>query len=80
MTVTSPVRPLAVVARKDAERFQRNSDQLFFRAPTGEFAVLSGRRAIRTYFVPNDPSGYWQRQKSGEAAREDDEPRGRRAR
>lgn len=70
----------ALLTRKDAERFQRKGDQLFFRTATGEFAVLSGRGALRTYFVPNDPPGYWQRQKDGTGGRDEDEPRGRRAR
>lgn len=70
----------ALLTGKDAERFQRNGDQLFFRATTGEFAVLGRRGALRTYFVPNDPPGYWQRQKDGTGARDEDEPRGRRVR
>jgi hypothetical protein len=55
----------ALVARKDVERFKRKNDSLVFRAPTGEFAVVSGRGVLRTYFVPNDPPRYWERQKAG---------------
>lgn len=45
------------------ETYQRGGDILFFRAATGEFAVLSERNVIRTYFKPSDGRRYWERQK-----------------
>jgi hypothetical protein len=45
------------------ETFQRGGDTLFFKAQTGEFAVLSSRNVIRTYFRPSDGPRYWERQK-----------------
>ncbi len=38
-------------------------DTLFYRTATGEFAVLSNRGVIRTYFKPDDGPRYWERQK-----------------
>jgi pyocin large subunit-like protein len=45
------------------ETYQRGDDTLFFKESTDEFAVLSGRGVIRTYFKPNDGRRYWERQK-----------------
>lgn len=38
-------------------------DTLFYKERTNEFAVLSGRNVIRTYFRPDDGRRYWERQK-----------------
>lgn len=45
------------------ETYQRGGDTLFFKESTDEFAVLSDRGVIRTYFKPNDGRRYWERQK-----------------
>ena len=45
------------------ETHQRGDDKLFFKESTGEFAVLSKRNVIRTYFRPSDGRRYWERQK-----------------
>lgn len=45
------------------ETYQRGDDTLFFKESTDEFAVLSGRGVIRTYFKPSDGRRYWERQR-----------------
>lgn len=45
------------------EILHRWGDTLFFRAATGEVAILSSYGVIRTYFQPRDPERYWERQK-----------------
>jgi pyocin large subunit-like protein len=45
------------------ETFQRGGNTLFFKESTDEFAVLSERGVIRTYFKPSDGRRYWERQK-----------------
>jgi pyocin large subunit-like protein len=45
------------------ETLQQGGDTLFFREDTDEFAVLSSRNVIRTYFRPDDGRRYWERQK-----------------
>jgi pyocin large subunit-like protein len=45
------------------ETWRRGGDTLFFRESTSEFAVLSERGVIRTYFKPSDGRRYWARQK-----------------
>ena len=48
----------------DVETLRRDGgDTLFYRASTDEFAVLSDRNVIRTYFKPDDGPAYWERQK-----------------
>lgn len=47
----------------DVEILERGGDTLFYRAKTNEFAVLSNRNVIRTYFQPDDGRRYWDRQK-----------------
>jgi hypothetical protein len=44
------------------ETFRRGGDTLFFKEATGEFAVVSDRNALRTYFKPDDGRRYWERQ------------------
>jgi pyocin large subunit-like protein len=45
------------------ETWRRGGDTLFFKEQTNEFAVLSDRNVIRTYFRPDDGRRYWERQK-----------------
>ncbi|MFT3764975.1 MAG: hypothetical protein QM820_05575 [Minicystis sp.] len=45
------------------EIWHRDGDTLFYKASTNEFAVLSNRNVIRTYFRPDDGPRYWERQK-----------------
>jgi hypothetical protein len=45
------------------ETYRRGGDTLYFRESTGEFAVVSDRNVLRTYFKPGDGRGYWERQK-----------------
>ena len=45
------------------ETLQQRGDTLFFKESTDEFAVLSDRGVIRTYFKPDDGRRYWERQK-----------------
>jgi hypothetical protein len=45
------------------ETYRRGGDTLFFRESTGEFAVVSDRNVLRTYFKPGDGRRYWERQK-----------------
>jgi hypothetical protein len=45
------------------ETYQRGGDTLFYRESTNEFAVLSDRNVIRTYFRPDNGRRYWERQK-----------------
>lgn len=52
-----------VRAGPGVEILERGGDTLFYRAQTNEFAVLSHRNVIRTYFRPDDGRRYWERQK-----------------
>lgn len=45
------------------ETWRRGGDTLFYKEQTNEFAVLSDRNVLRTYFRPNDGRRYWERQK-----------------
>lgn len=45
------------------ETWVRGTDTLFYRERTNDFAVLSSRNVIRTYFRPDDGRRYWERQK-----------------
>jgi pyocin large subunit-like protein len=45
------------------ETYRRGGDTLYFRESTGEFAVVSDRNVLRTYFKPGDGRRYWERQK-----------------
>jgi len=45
------------------ETLRRGGDTLFFKEQTNEFAVLSSRNVIRTYFRPDGGRRYWERQK-----------------
>jgi pyocin large subunit-like protein len=45
------------------ETWRRRGDTLFYKEQTNEFAVLSDRNVIRTYFRPDDGRRYWERQK-----------------
>jgi pyocin large subunit-like protein len=45
------------------DTWRQGGDTLFFRESTNEFAVLSERGVIRTYFKPSDGRRYWERQK-----------------
>lgn len=45
------------------ETLRRGGDTLFYKEQTNEFAVLSDRNVIRTYFRPDDGRRYWERQK-----------------
>jgi pyocin large subunit-like protein len=48
----------------DVETLRRGGgDTLFYKERTNEFAVLSSRNVIRTYFRPDDGRRYWERQK-----------------
>jgi pyocin large subunit-like protein len=40
-------------------KFQRGTDTLFYKAATNEFAVLTNKGIIRTYFKPKDGIRYW---------------------
>lgn len=42
---------------------QRDGDTCFFKESTGEFAVLSDKNLLRTYFRPNDGRKYFERQR-----------------
>lgn len=42
---------------------QRDGDTCFFKEATGEFAVLSDKRLLRTYFKPSDGRRYFERQR-----------------
>lgn len=42
---------------------QRDGDTCFFKESSGEFAVLSDRNIIRTYFRPKDGRKYFERQR-----------------
>lgn len=45
------------------ETLRRGGDTLFYKDSTNEFAVLSDRNVIRTYFRPDNGRRYWERQK-----------------
>jgi pyocin large subunit-like protein len=45
------------------ETWRRGGDTLFYKEQTNEFAVLSDRNVIRTYFRPDGGRRYWERQK-----------------
>jgi hypothetical protein len=59
-----------LIKNSEVSTLARGRDTLYFLASTGEFAVVSSRGQLRTYFVPNDPDGYWARQANGEVDRE----------
>lgn len=42
---------------------QADGDTCFFKEATGEFAVLSPRGVLRTYFLPRDGRRYFERQR-----------------
>lgn len=42
---------------------QKDGDTCFFKESTGEFAVLSDKNIIRTYFRPKDGRKYFERQR-----------------
>lgn len=69
-----------LIKNPEAAKMPRGRDTLYFLSSTGEFAVLSGRGALRTYFVPSDPDGYWARQRDGDADRKEEEGERRRLR
>ena len=52
-----------VMGGPGVEIYQRGGDTLFFKEATGEFAVVSDRNVLRTYFKPGDGRRYWERQK-----------------
>ena len=52
-----------VLGGPGVETYQRGGDTLYFREATGEFAVVSERNVLRTYFKPDDGRRYWERQK-----------------
>jgi hypothetical protein len=69
-----------LIKNADATRLPRGRDTLYFLASTGEFAVVSQRGAVRTYFVPSDPDGYWARQQEGDVDRQEEAGERRRLR
>ena len=52
-----------VMGGPGVETWQRGGDTLYFKEATGEFAVVSDRNVLRTYFKPGDGRRYWERQK-----------------
>jgi hypothetical protein len=51
-----------VMGGPGVEILERGGDTLFFKEATGEFAVVSDRNVLRTYFKPDDGRRYWERQ------------------
>lgn len=53
----------ALVARKGVLTHHRAGDTLYFDPDTDEFAVVSGKGVLRTYFKPSHGKAYWEKQK-----------------
>lgn len=67
----------AVVSRSGVATAKRSGDTLYYDRRTNEFAVVSAKGVLRTYFKPSNGERYWEKQKqlSGakKAAPSDDE-------
>jgi hypothetical protein len=53
----------AVVARSGVATAKRAGDTLYYDRRSNEFAVVSAKGVLRTYFKPSNGERYWEKQK-----------------